>query len=70
MTTIKIDKWIEGTFPDDCVRDVARQTLQARLAAVRHFLPLAAEKSDEQLRRIRHALILNNDHRSHVDSQQ
>lgn len=49
MTTAHIDKWIEGTTPEDRVQDVARQTLQARLAAVQHYLPLAAEKSYEDV---------------------
>lgn len=52
MTTPSIGKWIEATSPDDCVQDVARQTMQARLAAVQHYLPLAAEKADEDVEHV------------------
>ena len=43
----RMDKWIPGVSPDDRTSDVARRTLRSRLAAVHHYLPLAAEKSDE-----------------------
>ena len=40
-------KWIAGISPDRPVCEVAGLVLVARLKAVHHFLPLAAEKSDE-----------------------
>ena len=40
-------KWIGGISPDQLVCEVAGRVLGARLKAVHHFLPLAAEKSDE-----------------------
>lgn len=52
MTSTGMDKWIEGTSPEDRVQDVARQTLEARLAAVQHFLPLAAEKAEEDIEHV------------------
>jgi CHAD domain-containing protein len=46
MTTVPCDKWVEGA-PRDRVEDVACRALKARLAAVQHYLPLAAEKAEE-----------------------
>jgi CHAD domain-containing protein len=43
------DKWVQGISPDDRVTDVAVRTLQARLAAIQHYLPLAAEKAEEDV---------------------
>ena len=40
-------KWIDDATPDCATRDVAVLTLQRRLSAVQHFLPLAAERADE-----------------------
>jgi CHAD domain-containing protein len=40
-------KWIGGISPDQPVCEMAGQVLNARLKAVHHFLPLAAEKSEE-----------------------
>ena len=40
-------KWIGGISPDQPVCEMAGQVLHARLKAVHHFLPLAAEKSEE-----------------------
>ena len=40
-------KWIGGIAAGQPVGEVAGQVLRARLEAVRHFLPLAAEKSGE-----------------------
>ena len=45
----RMDKWIAGVLPDDRTSDVAGRTLRSRLAAVRHYLPLAAEKPDEDI---------------------
>jgi len=45
-------KWNGNTSPEDPVADVARQTLQTRLAAVRHYLPLAAEKASEDVEHV------------------
>ncbi len=39
----RMGKWIEGLAPGDKIVDVAAQTLQARMAAVQHYLPRAAE---------------------------
>jgi CHAD domain-containing protein len=55
MTATRIDKWITDVSPDDRTSEVARQTLAARLGAVQHFLPLAAEKTDEDVEHV-HAL--------------
>jgi CHAD domain-containing protein len=49
MTTAPFDKWVEGESPRDRVADVARRTLAARLAAVQHYLSLAAERADEDV---------------------
>jgi CHAD domain-containing protein len=40
-------KWIEGLTPTMSVADAATTVLAARFAVVRHFLPLAAEKPQE-----------------------
>ena len=40
-------KWIEGLTPDMSVSDAATAVLAARFDVVRHFLPLSAEKPDE-----------------------
>ncbi len=42
-------KWIEGLTPAMPVADAARIALDARFAVVRHFLPLAAEKPQEDI---------------------
>ena len=42
-------KWITGISSDQLVCEVAGQVLDARLKAVHHFLPLAADKSDEDV---------------------
>jgi CHAD domain-containing protein len=47
MTATRTDKWIDGVSPGDRTVDVAVRSLSARLAAVRHFLPLAAERAEE-----------------------
>jgi CHAD domain-containing protein len=49
MTPAYLDKWIPGTSADDPVPEVACRTLQARLAAVQHYLPLAAVKAGEDV---------------------
>ncbi len=45
-------KWILAASADDPVHDVAVRTIEARLAAVRHHLPLAAEKPDENVEHV------------------
>ena len=40
-------KWIEGLTPEMPIADAAAVTLAARFEVVRHFLPLAVEKSHE-----------------------
>ena len=42
-------KWIEGVSPSQPVDEVARRVLECRLAAVARWLPLAAERSDEDV---------------------
>jgi CHAD domain-containing protein len=42
-------KWIGQIAPDQPVSSVARRVLEARLEAVCHWLPLAAEKSDDDV---------------------
>ena len=49
VTTPRPDKWVQGVSPDDRTTDVAARTLQAWLAAVLHYLPLAAEKAEEDV---------------------
>ena len=49
-------KWIEGVTPDSDVSDAAQRSLEARLAAVQHHLPLAAliaEQDVEHVHRLR-----------------
>jgi CHAD domain-containing protein len=45
-------KWIEGLTPAMPVADAARIVLDARFAVVRHFLPLAAEKPQEDVEHV------------------
>jgi len=45
-------KWIGGISPDQPVCEVASRVLDARLKAVFHSLPLAAEKSDEDVEHV------------------
>jgi CHAD domain-containing protein len=42
-------KWIQVDSPDVRVRAVAERTVEVRLEAVRHFLPLAADHADEDV---------------------
>ena len=42
-------KWTAGVSPDRPVSEVAGRVVAARLKAVHHFLPLAADKSDEDV---------------------
>jgi CHAD domain-containing protein len=42
-------QWIEGIHANDSVRAVAQHSLRVRLAAVRHYLSLAAETSGEDI---------------------
>jgi CHAD domain-containing protein len=45
-------KWIAGLSPNQPVYEVAGRVLDARLKAVSHTLPLAAEKSDEDVEHV------------------
>ncbi|MGE5192531.1 MAG: CHAD domain-containing protein, partial [Deltaproteobacteria bacterium] len=54
MAGAQLDKWIPGVSPDDRLIEVARRSLQARLGAVQHFLPLAAATGTEELENIHH----------------
>jgi CHAD domain-containing protein len=47
MAAAQIGKWILDVAPDDRTSDIAVRTLTARFAAVQHYLPLAAEKAEE-----------------------
>jgi CHAD domain-containing protein/uncharacterized protein Yka (UPF0111/DUF47 family) len=47
MKDVMIEKWIEGVVPTEPTGAVAERSLQNRLDAVLHYLPLAAEKADE-----------------------
>ena len=49
MSMARMDKWIPGISPDDRISDVAGRTLRFRLAAVQHYLPLAAKKPEEDI---------------------
>lgn len=49
MSSALLDKWIHDVSPDDRTSDVAARTLRRRLAAVQHYLPLAAEKCNEDM---------------------
>jgi CHAD domain-containing protein len=49
MMPAVLDKWIEGSTPGDEVQAIARRTLEARLAAVLHLLPLAALRAGEDV---------------------
>jgi CHAD domain-containing protein len=49
MQAVVTEKWIQGVSPGDHTGDVARHTLQGRLGAVLHYLPLAAEKAEENI---------------------
>lgn len=42
-------KWIKGVTRKQALHEAAGRVLQSRLAAVLHWLPLAAEKSDEDV---------------------
>lgn len=42
-------KWVKGISPEQPLRAAAHGILQSRLSAVWHWLPLAAEKSDEDI---------------------
>lgn len=54
MTTAPVNKWIEGISPADRTIDVAVRSLQARLAAVEHFLPLAVERAEGNVEHVHH----------------
>jgi len=47
MATAQMGKWILDVTPNDRTSDVAVRTLEARFAAVQHYLQLAAEKAEE-----------------------
>lgn len=49
MKTVAIEKWILNVTPEERTRDVAVHTLQTRLEAVQDYLPLAAEKAEEDI---------------------
>lgn len=43
------DKWIGGITSEESVRDAALHSLRSRLEALEHYLPLAAERPDEDV---------------------
>jgi CHAD domain-containing protein len=45
----EFSKWILVASADDPVHEVAARTIAVRLAAVQHYLPLAAQRSDENI---------------------
>jgi CHAD domain-containing protein len=47
-----LSKWIDGLSADGSVRDAARVSLEARLATVAYWLPLAARPADEDVERV------------------
>jgi len=55
MAAPRVDKWLAGVRPDETVCVAAVHTLRTRLAAVWHFLRLAARKSEEDVEYV-HAL--------------
>jgi CHAD domain-containing protein len=52
MEPARPEKWIHGITADDETCKVARRTLWARLSAVLHYLPLAAEKAGEDVEHV------------------
>jgi CHAD domain-containing protein len=42
-------KWIEGLAPDGSVHEAARLSLEPRLKAVAHWLPLAADQAEDDI---------------------
>jgi len=46
---MKFHKWIRNVKPNNTVRQAAVRSLKARLKAVQHFLPLAANKAEEDV---------------------
>jgi hypothetical protein len=46
------DKWLPDLSPDERACTVAVPTLHSRLEAVQHYLPLAAEKADEEVEHV------------------
>ena len=51
------DKWVSGVLPGHSVGKAASRILEARLQAVWHWLPLAAERSDEDVEHVHHLRI-------------
>jgi CHAD domain-containing protein len=47
-----LSKWIDGLSADGTVRDAARVSIEARLATVAYWLPLAARPVDEDVERV------------------
>jgi CHAD domain-containing protein len=47
-----LNKWIESLSPDGRVSDAARVSLEARLAAVSYWLPLAARPVDDDVEKV------------------
>ena len=54
MVAAQLDKWIPGIFPDDGLADVAVRSLESRLGAVQHFLPLAAAAGIDKIDHMHH----------------
>jgi CHAD domain-containing protein len=52
MKTAALEKWIEAGAADERTTDVAVRTLEGRLGAVLHYLPLAAKKADEDVEHV------------------
>jgi CHAD domain-containing protein len=52
MKETTIEKWIEGIDPEEHVGAAAARILENRLGAVLHYLPLAAEKAEEEVEHV------------------
>lgn len=52
MHDLAAEKWILDVSPDETPSEVAVRTLQHRLGAVQHYLPLAAEKASEDIEHV------------------
>ncbi len=48
-TKSRFGKWVQVATADDSVSDAARRSLQATLAAVQHYLPLAANQASQDI---------------------
>jgi CHAD domain-containing protein len=52
MIDVPAEKWVPGVSAADRISDVAARTLPGRLGTVLYYLPLAAEKSEEEIEHV------------------